>query len=344
MPADVSELPDQHNWSRPCRTEYTGFSSPPRGTHERSNLFHRACAVSILRRSRSPVADHASSLTHFLVRRWETPTRLNSWPAESAHATPHRADAALLRDACGSPAHLSSCLLTGTYVNDSHVFVDEVGFAQQCGWTMMSRRTRWGRPLRMDELLESLPHRDVPLVADADVTAAIGRAQLGDERAFRVLYQAVQPRLYRYLVVLVGQDAEDVASEAWLQIARDLRSFRGDADRFRGWAATIARHRALDQLRHGRRRPVAAMPTDRLPELPARQDTADAAIELISTDAALALIASLPPEQAEAVVLAVVFGMNAKSAGAVLGKRPGAVRTAVYRGLRTLAKRAEGQV
>lgn len=197
-------------------------------------------------------------------------------------------------------------------------------------------------------MLESVPNRRTRPAAqppaDADVSAAIGRAQRGDEDAFRVLYRAVHPRLYRYLLVLVGQDAEDVASEAWLQIARDLKTFHGDADGFRGWAATIARHRALDHLRQGRRRPVVTVPADWLPERAAHHDTAEAAIEVMSTDEALALIASLPPDQAEAVVLGVVFGLDAKSAGAVLGKRPGAVRTAVYRGLRTLATRVGGRV
>ncbi|HEX3591727.1 MAG TPA: RNA polymerase sigma factor, partial [Pseudonocardiaceae bacterium] len=125
---------------------------------------------------------------------------------------------------------------------------------------------------------------------------------------------------------------------------RDLPSFRGDEDGFRAWTATIARRRALDHLRKGRRRPVVAVPADWFPERVAEQDTAAAAIEMMSTDAALALISSLPPDQAEAVVLGVVVGMDAKSAGAILGKRPGAVRTAVYRGLRTLAKRVDGQV
>ncbi|HEX3648219.1 MAG TPA: RNA polymerase sigma factor [Pseudonocardiaceae bacterium] len=200
----------------------------------------------------------------------------------------------------------------------------------------------------MGDVLESVPKRANPqppvTPADSDVAAAIVLAQRGDEHAFRVLYRAVQPNLHRYLRVLVGQDAEDVASEAWLQIARDLRSFSGDAEGFRGWTATIARRRALDHLRKGRRRPVMAAPTEWFPEQAAGQDTAEAAIEMMSTDAALALIASLPPDQAEAVVLAVVMGMDAKSAGAILGKRPGAVRTAVYRGLRTLAQRVDGRV
>jgi RNA polymerase sigma-70 factor, ECF subfamily len=39
------------------------------------------------------------------------------------------------------------------------------------------------------------------------------------------------------------------------------------------------------------------------------------------------------------VLLRAVVGLDAAAAGAVLGKRPGAVRTAASRGLRTLARR-----
>ncbi|MFE1363014.1 sigma factor [Streptomyces anulatus] len=46
-----------------------------------------------------------------------------------------------------------------------------------------------------------------------------------------------------------GADAEDVASDAWLEIARDPRRFRDDGVGFRGWTATIARNRAMDHLR-----------------------------------------------------------------------------------------------
>ena len=50
----------------------------------------------------------------------------------------------------------------------------------------------------------------------------------------------------------------------------------------------------------------------------------------------LELIGTLPPDQAEAVLLRAVLGLDAATAGQVLGKRPGAVRTAASRGLRTL--------
>lgn len=156
-----------------------------------------------------------------------------------------------------------------------------------------------------------------------------------------MLYREVQPGLVRYLRGLVGDDAEDLASETWLQIARDIRSFRDEGAGFRGWAATIARHRALDHLRRNQRRPVAGMSDDVLADLPDTQDTADQVIRIAATNATIAFIATLPRDQAEAVLLRVVVGLDAKAAARVMGKRPGAVRTAAWRGLRTLAERLE---
>ncbi len=172
-----------------------------------------------------------------------------------------------------------------------------------------------------------------------DFAVVLARAQRGDEESFREVYRTVQPPLLRYLRVLVGDEAEDVASEAWLQIARDLTTFKGTADGFRGWCATIARNRAMDLLRRRKSRPVAAdSPVDELVDLPAMDDTSATAIELVDGDAAMALIATLPPDQAEAVMLRVLVGLDAEAAAAVLGKKAGAVRTAAHRGLKSLAK------
>ncbi|MFE0516760.1 sigma factor-like helix-turn-helix DNA-binding protein, partial [Streptomyces sp. NPDC058964] len=53
----------------------------------------------------------------------------------------------------------------------------------------------------------------------------------------------------------------------------------------------------------------------------------------------LRLLRELPQDQAEAVLLRVVVGLDGPAAARVLGKRPGAVRTAAYRGLKRLARR-----
>ena len=173
------------------------------------------------------------------------------------------------------------------------------------------------------------------------LAAALAAALAGDEEAFRVLYRGVHPGLLRYLRVLVGDDADDVASETWLQVCRDLPTFSGDVQGFRAWCATVGRHRALDHVRRVRRRPETVHDDGWLATVADRADTAAAATDALDTDRALALIATLPPDQAEAVLLRVVVGLDAISAARVLGKRPGAVRTAAYRGLRRLAETVE---
>ncbi|MFD4972217.1 RNA polymerase sigma factor [Streptomyces sp. NPDC058424] len=176
---------------------------------------------------------------------------------------------------------------------------------------------------------------------DGELGAAVARAQEGDEEAFAVAYRLVQPGLLGYVRGLVGEDAEDVASEAWLEIARDLGRFRGDGPGFRGWTATIARHRALDHLRRRRVRPQAATLEQDVLELPGPYSTHDQALESMTTERALDLVRRLPRDQAEAVLLRVVVGLDGPAAARVLGKRPGAVRTAAYRGLKRLARQLE---
>lgn len=184
------------------------------------------------------------------------------------------------------------------------------------------------------------PHAAGPGL-DSDFASVLAAAVSGDEAAFATLYRELQPRLLRYAAGIVGQDAEDVTAEAWLQIARDLRRFTGDLDAFRGWTSRIVRNRALDLARKRARHPTWPMGLEALFEPADPDDAGDVAAERISTARAIALIATLPPDQAEAVLLRVVVGLDAATAGTVLGKRPGAVRVAAHRGLKTLARRLQ---
>ena len=172
--------------------------------------------------------------------------------------------------------------------------------------------------------------------ADDPLAAALAAATLGDQDGFATLWRAHQPALLRYLRVVAGDHADDVASETWLQAARDLHRFAGEPDAFRAWLYRIGRNRAID---HGRR--LGRRPEHPTPEpgdhLPAAPDAAGQAIEHTRTDWAIRLIAALPPDQAEAVMLRVVAGLDVATTARILGKRAGAVRVATLRGLRNLA-------
>jgi RNA polymerase sigma-70 factor, ECF subfamily len=176
---------------------------------------------------------------------------------------------------------------------------------------------------------------------DARLLVSLQAARLGNPVAFEAIYRTLTPRLKRYARGLVGQDADDVVAEAWLQIVRDLAEFDGDWDAFRGWTTRIVRNRAIDHIRLNTRRHRRAETLDLALDKPGTDDTEAAAAESISTAAAIELVATLPQDQAEAVLLRAVVGLDAKSAGDLLGKRPGAVRVSAHRGLKTLARRLD---
>jgi RNA polymerase sigma-70 factor (ECF subfamily) len=172
---------------------------------------------------------------------------------------------------------------------------------------------------------------------------AVRRMCSGDGDAFREVYRSAHPPLLRYLTVLVGPaDSEDVASETWAQACRDLARFSGDADGFRGWLTTIGRNRAIDLLRQrGRRVQISHDLTD--VEVADAVDIEATVIDAFGTAGAVALVGSLPRQQAEAVWLRVVMGLDARTAASVMGSRPGAVRSSASRGLKKLARRLDSR-
>jgi RNA polymerase sigma-70 factor (ECF subfamily) len=170
----------------------------------------------------------------------------------------------------------------------------------------------------------------------SDVLAA---AREGDSDAFATLWRDTNPALLRYLRLFEPSAAEDLAAETWLNVVRGLRTFAGDELAWRAWVLTIARRRRTDQLRQTMRQPTSRLawpPTG--DEGGAADDTADVVLGRLDTRAALKLISTLPPLQAEVIVLRVVAGLPVDMVARIVERSPGAVRVAAHRGLRTLAR------
>jgi RNA polymerase sigma-70 factor, ECF subfamily len=175
-------------------------------------------------------------------------------------------------------------------------------------------------------------------VLGSEFPSHLAAAREGDEDSFAVLWRELQPPLLRYLSVAAGGTAEDLASETWARVAQDLSRFAGDEAGFRAWVFTIARHRLLDWRRREARARVVPRSNEQLSGLGAADDPAADALEHLTTDGALALIARLPADQAEVVMLRAVAGLDVARVANIVGKRPGAVRVLAHRGLRRLAE------
>ncbi|WGL53423.1 RNA polymerase sigma factor [Nocardioides sp. BP30] len=175
-----------------------------------------------------------------------------------------------------------------------------------------------------------------------DLVLALAAARRGDEDGFATVWRALHPSLLRYLQVCGDEGPEDLAAETWLRVVRGLDAFEGGIAEFRAWLFTIARHRAIDQGRLRARRPVVTVADPQsvgpVPEVPSAEQVAT---DNESTDRALRLVATLPPEQAEMVMLRVVAGLDVGDVARLVGKRSGTVRVSVHRALKRLASSAD---
>jgi RNA polymerase sigma-70 factor (ECF subfamily) len=178
---------------------------------------------------------------------------------------------------------------------------------------------------------------------DSDETLA-ARAASGDAPAFEALVGRYQSRVFGLACRLTGSenDAADALQDAFLQLYRNLSSFRNEA-RFGTWLYRIATNAALMQRRTRARRP--ADPLDAF--LPAFDETGlhratpeeltvtNRVEELIDrrslAEKARAAIDRLPDACRVAFVLRDLEELSTAEVAEVLGIEPAAVRQRVHR-------------
>lgn len=179
-------------------------------------------------------------------------------------------------------------------------------------------------------------------VVGEDFAAVLAAAQGGSEDAFSVLWRDANPALLRYLRVVAPDVAEDVAAETWVQVVRGLSKFTGDESAWRAWLFTTARRRLLDQARLRKRHPAEPLDEISAADVPRTPDAEQIAMDNLATESAIALLSQLPVQQAEAIMLRVVAGLDTEVVARMLGRSPGAIRVAAHRGLKRLQSLLSG--
>ncbi|MGI5243905.1 RNA polymerase sigma factor ShbA [Dactylosporangium sp. CA-139066] len=190
------------------------------------------------------------------------------------------------------------------------------------------------------------------------MTAAIDedlvhRAVHGDPEATAALLAGLRPGLVRYCRAKLGRiggaytTADDVSQEVCLALLRALPRYRDQGRPFSAFVYAIAAHKVADAQRAAGRVPGPA-PIERLDDRPDAAPGPEQ--QAVSTDLARrlsGLLARLPEQQREIVVLRVAAGLPAEEVGAIVGMSAAAVRVAQSRALarlRTLAGDTLGEV
>jgi RNA polymerase sigma factor (sigma-70 family) len=163
-------------------------------------------------------------------------------------------------------------------------------------------------------------------------TTLLEAARQGSEAAWQDLYDGLAPVVLGYLRANKAPDPEDVLSEVFLQVARDISKFEGEEPGFRSWVFTIAHHRLIDARRHSARRPVDLSPE--APEPRGRaDDAAEEALAQIGLEEVHRVLAALSEDQRAVLLLRVLADMSIEDVAKAVGKRPGAVKALQRRGL-----------
>jgi RNA polymerase sigma-70 factor (ECF subfamily) len=169
-----------------------------------------------------------------------------------------------------------------------------------------------------------------------EFVAVLQQAKSGAPDGLAELWTAYHPMVLRYLSVRFAGDAEDLASQVWIDVARNLERFEGDQDDFRGWLFTIAHRRGIDDVRQAGRRPVTVSIDDDSASTVSFVDGQLTPSQAL--DAALALVRRLPADQAEAVALRIIADLDVAEVARIMGRTEGSVRVLTHRGLERLGR------
>lgn len=164
---------------------------------------------------------------------------------------------------------------------------------------------------------------------------AFHAAQEGQAWALRVLYDHLAPRVHGYLVSRGASEPEDLTSEVFLAVFPKLGTVTGGLGGLRTFVFSIAHARLVDDLRRRSRRPQAnEYCPDKDPRTsPSGEDEAGVSL---GTKRAITLLAKLPDDQRDALMLRHLADLTVEQVAHAMGKTPGAVKQLQRRGLLTL--------
>ena len=156
----------------------------------------------------------------------------------------------------------------------------------------------------------------------------VARAQAGDKEAFALLWDALTPKLYGYLVnQLRHKDlAEDICQETWLKAAGHLHTFKNKGVRFSAWIFAIARNECRQHWRGGNKEVMVDMTTE---------DFADSIHSTPNTDYLLveSTLAKLSAEEKEIIQLRYIADLSFKEIASILEISMVAARVRIHRAL-----------
>jgi RNA polymerase sigma-70 factor (ECF subfamily) len=160
----------------------------------------------------------------------------------------------------------------------------------------------------------------------------------GDPDSARTFVRRYQQRVFGLALTILHdpQGAEDVAQEAFLRVWRHAAAFDARRGNVAPWVLTITRNAALDALRLRRAVPADPGVIVALGQPSSDRSPADLAEHEQDLDHVRRMLADLPVEQRDAVLLAAFHGQTAAEIAVREAIPLGTAKTRIRTGLRKL--------
>ena len=173
--------------------------------------------------------------------------------------------------------------------------------------------------------------------AHEDFATVLARVRAGEGSAFDRIYTSLAPAVAGLFRVQGAAEPEDLASEVFVGVLRNLDRFAGSERAFRSWVFTIAYRRLADERRRHARRPAPA-PLDGRPDSPAPDDVAAEVERALATERVRSLCEQLVPAQRDVLLLRLVGHMTIDEVARAMGRSPNAVKALQRRGLAAIVR------
>lgn len=173
------------------------------------------------------------------------------------------------------------------------------------------------------------------LAPDALAQLAAATGPLADRAAFRDMYRATAPDVYRYARRRVDHhEAEDVTAETYVRAWRSRHTFRDDGGSPVGWLIRIAQRVMIDRATRANRTPGPTAHGN--PEGEVADPDDDGHGEVVEQDLIARALMQLPDRQREVLHRRFLRDQSVEQTASAMGLSPEAVRALTYRSLRRL--------
>ena len=176
-----------------------------------------------------------------------------------------------------------------------------------------------------------------PHTFDGDFPAVIAAARRGQPWALERIYTTLSPGIAGLLRAQGATEPDDLTSEVFVGVLRNIDAFEGDEASFRSWVYTIAYRRLADDRRGRRRRPPPE-PLDDRADMPSLVDVEAEVSRALASDRVQRLCDRLIPSQRDVLVLRLFGRLTVAEVARVLETSPRAVKALQRRGYEAIAR------